>query len=188
MYSLIYTPGTRLTSILHNKPEQWSSKVPGTHVYRCSISKYITCKLFLMVKFLEAVFFVCCCCFFMFPTCHVCINLRNSPRGVPRTPNRLMHDAYVRKFDAFLKVIYFGKSFGLWMFPKIMVFPPKSSINRVFHYFHHPFWGTTVVGNIHIGDEILPSYMRSLLQPLKINQDFTVYPPCSLKRSQRSYP
>ena len=115
-------------------------------------------------------------------------NLRNSPRGVPRTPNRLMHDAYVRKFDAFLKVIYFGKSFGLWMFPKIMVFPPKSSINRVFHYFHHPFWGTTVVGNIHIGDEILPSYMRSLLQPLKINQDFTVYPPCSLKRSQRSYP
>ena len=29
----------------------------------------------------------------------------NSPRGVPRTPNRLMHDAYVRKFDAFLKVL-----------------------------------------------------------------------------------
>ena len=90
-----------------------------------------------------------------------------------------MHDAYVRKFDAFLKVIYFGKLFGLYMdvsenngfSPQIIHF------NRVFHYFHHPFWDTPVVGNIHIGDEILPSYMRSLLQPLKINQDFTVYPP-----------
>ena len=34
---------------------------------------------------------------------------------------------------------------GRWMFPKIVGFPPKSSIsiyfNRVFHYFHHPFWG-----------------------------------------------
>ena len=28
------------------------------------------------------------------------------------------------------------------MFPKIVGCPPKSSIfNRVFHYFHHPFWG-----------------------------------------------
>ena len=29
---------------------------------------------------------------------------------------------------------------------------PKSSIliNRVFHYFHHPFWGTPIFGNIHI--------------------------------------
>ena len=31
---------------------------------------------------------------------------------------------------------------GDWVFPKIMVFPPKSSIsNRIFHYFHHLFWG-----------------------------------------------
>ena len=29
----------------------------------------------------------------------------------------------------------------MWMFPKIGGNPPKSSIlNRVFHYFHHPFW------------------------------------------------
>ena len=29
-----------------------------------------------------------------------------------------------------------------WVFPKIGVFPPKSSILLgVFHYFHHPFWG-----------------------------------------------
>ena len=29
---------------------------------------------------------------------------------------------------------------------------PKSSIliNRAFHYFHHPFWGTPIFGNIHI--------------------------------------
>jgi len=28
------------------------------------------------------------------------------------------------------------------MFPKIGVFPPNHLLkNRVFHYFHHPFWG-----------------------------------------------
>ena len=27
------------------------------------------------------------------------------------------------------------------MFPKIMVPPNHPNINRVFHYFHHPFWG-----------------------------------------------
>ena len=32
---------------------------------------------------------------------------------------------------------------NIWVFPKIVGFPPKSSIfNRVFHYFHHPFWST----------------------------------------------
>ena len=31
---------------------------------------------------------------------------------------------------------------NIWMFPKIVGFPPKSSILiRVFHDFHHPFWG-----------------------------------------------
>ena len=36
------------------------------------------------------------------------------------------------------------------VFPKKMGFPPKSShFNRVFHYFHHPFWGTTIFGNTH---------------------------------------
>ena len=35
----------------------------------------------------------------------------------------------------------------IWMFPKIVGFPPKSShFERVFHYFHHPFWGTTIFG------------------------------------------
>ena len=32
----------------------------------------------------------------------------------------------------------------IWMFPKIVgEIPPNHPIfNRVFHYFHHPFWGT----------------------------------------------
>ena len=39
----------------------------------------------------------------------------------------------------------------IWVFPKIVGFPPKSShFSRVFHYFHHPFWGTPIFGNIHI--------------------------------------
>ena len=30
----------------------------------------------------------------------------------------------------------------IWMFPKIGGFPPKSShFKKVFHNFHHPFWG-----------------------------------------------
>ena len=40
-----------------------------------------------------------------------------------------------------------------WMFPKIGV-PPKSSIfNRVFHYFHHPFWDTPIFGKIHVASQ-----------------------------------
>ena len=43
--------------------------------------------------------------------------------------------------------------FGLiWMFPKMVGFTPKSSMfNRVFHYFHHPFWAIPIFGNTHIG-------------------------------------
>ncbi len=32
----------------------------------------------------------------------------------------------------------------IWVFPKIMV-PPIIHFNRVFHYFHHPFWGPTPI-------------------------------------------
>ena len=29
--------------------------------------------------------------------------------------------------------------------------PPNHPLNnRVFHYFHHPFWGTTIFGNTHV--------------------------------------
>ena len=33
------------------------------------------------------------------------------------------------------------KSSATWVFPKIMVPPKSSHFNRVFHSFHHPFWG-----------------------------------------------
>ena len=41
---------------------------------------------------------------------------------------------------------------SIWVFPKIGV-PPNHPylIIRVFHYFHHPFWGTPIFGNIQLG-------------------------------------
>ena len=36
---------------------------------------------------------------------------------------------------------------------------PKSSILIGFSIINHPFWGTPIFGNTHIGDEILPSYI-----------------------------
>ena len=29
----------------------------------------------------------------------------------------------------------------IWVFPKIVVPPNHPFVHRVFHYFHHPFWG-----------------------------------------------
>ena len=37
---------------------------------------------------------------------------------------------------------------SIWVFPKIGVGKPH--FNRVFQYFHHPFWGTIILGNTHI--------------------------------------
>ena len=34
-----------------------------------------------------------------------------------------------------------------WMFPKIVGFPPKSSILIGFSITNHPFWGTPIFGN-----------------------------------------
>jgi len=40
----------------------------------------------------------------------------------------------------------------IWVFPKIMGYHPQiMNFKRVFHYFHHPFWGTPIFGNSHIG-------------------------------------
>ena len=41
--------------------------------------------------------------------------------------------------------------------PKIVGFPPKSSILIEFSIINHPFWGTPIFGNIH-----LPSQERSI--------------------------
>ncbi len=39
----------------------------------------------------------------------------------------------------------------MWVFPKIGVGPPNPwNFNRVFHYFCHPFWGTSIFGNTHV--------------------------------------
>ena len=38
----------------------------------------------------------------------------------------------------------------IWMFPKIVGFPPKSSILIVFSMINHPFWGTPIFGNTHM--------------------------------------
>ena len=38
----------------------------------------------------------------------------------------------------------------IWMFPKIVGFPPKSSILIGFSIINHPFWGIPIFGNTHI--------------------------------------
>jgi len=42
-------------------------------------------------------------------------------------------------------------STNIEMFPKIGGFPPKSSILIGFSMLNHPFWGTLIFGNTHIG-------------------------------------
>ena len=37
----------------------------------------------------------------------------------------------------------------IWMFPKIVGFPPKSCILIGFSIINHPFWGTPIFGNTH---------------------------------------
>ena len=39
----------------------------------------------------------------------------------------------------------------IWVFPKIGFFLPQIiNSNRLFHYFHHPFWDTPIFGNTQI--------------------------------------
>jgi len=38
----------------------------------------------------------------------------------------------------------------IWVFPKIGVGPPKSSIRMGFSIINYPFWGTPIFGNTHI--------------------------------------
>ena len=43
--------------------------------------------------------------------------------------------------------------FSMWVFPKIGVGHPNHPMfNRIFHYFHHPFWGTIIFGNTHVAN------------------------------------
>ena len=45
---------------------------------------------------------------------------------------------------------------SIWGFSHIFGHIHIIHFNRVFHYFHHPFWGTITFGNIHIGFRIPP--------------------------------
>jgi len=50
------------------------------------------------------------------------------------------------------------------MFPKTGVGPPNHPLkNRVFHYFHHPFWGSKALSLDNSW-----SFMRSWMRPPKV--------------------
>ena len=52
--------------------------------------------------------------------------------------------------------------FIMWVFPKIVVFTPQIIyFNRVFHDFHHPFWGTLIFGNNHVNWLYVPGSINS---------------------------
>ena len=52
--------------------------------------------------------------------------------------------------DASSSLVHLLKPGGnIWMFPKIVVWP-KSSILIGYSFINHPFWGTPILGNIHI--------------------------------------
>ena len=42
------------------------------------------------------------------------------------------------------------KPLNMWVSKNSGVSPQIIHFNRVFHYFHHPFWGTSIFGNIHV--------------------------------------
>ena len=53
-----------------------------------------------------------------------------------------LHQTYSKKKRVMkrMKTAYMTYIY-IWMFPKIVGFPKSSILIRVFHYFHHPFWG-----------------------------------------------
>ena len=62
----------------------------------------------------------------------------------------------------------FGSLTEIWMFPKIGGFYPQIIyFNRVFHDFHHPFWGTPIFGNIHISCMVHTPHVRETPAPPK---------------------
>jgi len=56
--------------------------------------------------------------------------------------HRVQSQAFELVLDSLLS--YMGVSKNRGFSPQIIHF------NRVFHYFHHPFWGSPIVGNTHI--------------------------------------
>ena len=100
----IHTPGTRLTAILCAR----TTVIKGFQAHMFVNVIFVNIKLFLMGQISESVFWYFASSVFTFHGCHcvpICSTLRSSPNGIPRSPNRLMHDAYVRNLDSFLKVM-----------------------------------------------------------------------------------
>ncbi len=70
-------------------------------------------------------------------------------------------------------VIHYNRNnnshFNIWVFPKIgEKHPPNHPfVHRVFHYFHHPFWGTNIFGNTHISTPFFLSFSREVGLKLK---------------------
>ena len=58
---------------------------------------------------------------------------------------------------------------SIWIFPKIVGFPPKSSILIGFSIINHPFGGTPIFGNTHISQWIeFPYLPRVVVWPKKM--------------------
>ena len=71
----------------------------------------------------------------------------NASKG-PQTPHIWSHKM-LQYVDVFKKILY-------GCFQKWWVFPPNHPLkNRVFHDFHHPFWGTSIFGKPHINQNDL---------------------------------
>ena len=71
------------------------------------------------------------------------------------TPGNLRFELAPKKNDGLKMTFPSEMAFFLgvtviWMFPKIVVFPPKSSILIGFSNINHPFWGTPIFGNTHL--------------------------------------
>ena len=91
---------------------------------------------------------------------------------------------YISYMYTFINTVYIY----IWGFPKIVGFPPKSRILiRVFHYFHHPFWGPTpIFGNTHINIKNTNQQMY-ILQTKKQNILLGSNPKCpSIIANQKS--
>jgi len=70
----------------------------------------------------------------------------------------------------------------MWMFPKIVVPPNHASKNRVFHYFHHPFWGVSLFLETPTSAELAfktPSFFKTVEGPLHLKIFF-----CSIRFSE----
>ena len=56
----------------------------------------------------------------------------------------------------------------MWMFPRIGGFPPKSSILIGFSIINHPFWGTPIFGNTHVGIRIVDVYGKCTINIIPV--------------------